>query len=379
MVKLLLTAENFAFGPIGKLLNIAESLKTRGYHLSFAGFGTALQLAKKFPFATIHEIDTDDPKSTSELETIISDSDAVISSMDLNSVVISQRLKKPVVWVDCLFWFWDDIPKPVFEVDLFVRERSMNDSKNESKFASKIKNVYSVGPIIGTAKNKTRTNQALISFGGGEASHWYKVGKDTNYPFIMAHILSKQVDWSSFKKILLATSERIATELKKRFPLSPFEFVTLPHDQFLEEMSKSEVILITPGLITTQAAFYLGTPTIFLPPSNNSQYLQLDEFLKRDLAPAAAHLADFMPKLDLQDVPAKQSTQKILCQLRELEKSFETQKRIGKKINKLVKGREKWSHKFVVNGKNFVNSLGGNGLLPAVDRIIQLLKDKDIR
>lgn len=378
MAKLLLTSENFAFGPIGKLLSIAELLIKERHELSFAGYGTSLQLAEKFPFAAIHEVDTDSSASTKKLEDIISKCDVLISSMDLRSIEVAQRLKKPVVWVDCLFWFWDELPEATFSVDLFIRERLMDDTTNDSRFATKIKNMYSVGPIIGHIPNKERTNQVLISFGGAEATYWYKVGKDSNYPFVMTNLLSEQIDWAPFKRILLATSERVASLLKEKFPNYLFEFVTLPHDKFLAEMAESEVILITPGLVTAEAAFYSGTPTIFLPPSNDSQYLQLDEFEDKGLAPASAHLAKFMPPLNLKGIPPKQSIKEVLRQLQELGESPEIQSNIGFVISDLIMKRKRWSPTFINNGKKFIDSLGGNGLQPTVDKINELLKNKGI-
>lgn len=379
MARLVLTAENFAFGPIGKLLYVADLLKDKGHTLEFVGYGTSLQLAKKFPFAAIHEVDTDNPKSNSTLEKIISNADMVISSMDVSSVFVAKHLKKPVVWIDCLFWFWDNIPEVVFDVDLYIRERSLDDSVNKAKFGPKIKNMYSVGPIIGKIKKKERKSQVLISFGGGEASYWYKVGTDTNYPFIITSILSSYVNWSHFKRVLLATNEGIVAELEKKFPKISFKFVTLPHDKFLEEMSQSEVILIIPGLITTEAAFYSETPTIFLPASNNSQYLQLEEFRQLGLAPASVHLADFMQKLNLKGMPIRKSTRVMLKQLREFELSPEVQIKIGAAINELVKSRKKWSAEFVKKGKEFIVYLGGNGVEACANKIVQLLKNKGIK
>ena len=142
MAKLVLTAENFAFGPIGKLLDVVDLLKEQGHELTFAGFGTSLQLAKNYPFDTIHEIDTDNPESDSKLEGIISKADMLISTMDIPSVKIAQQIGKLTTWIDCLFWFWDSIPDEVLNVDLYVTERLMNDKANEQKYASKIKNLF---------------------------------------------------------------------------------------------------------------------------------------------------------------------------------------------------------------------------------------------
>ncbi len=376
MARLVLTAENYAFGPIGKLLYVADRLKNKGHTLIFAGFGTSLQLAKKFPFDEIHEIDTDNPKTNSALEAVISQSDALISSMDISSVLVANRQGKIVIWLDCLFWFWDDIPEAVFGVNLYIKERSPDDAVNQAKYGAKIKNLIAVGPIIGNFKKLPPKKQALISLGGGQASYYYQVGKDSNYPFVMVDVLLKHVSWSGFEKVLLATSESIVTELKNRFPAAIFDFTTLAHDKFLEEMSQSQILLTTPGLITAQAAFYSETPTIFIPPSNDSQYLQLEQLRGLGLAPASVGLADFMPKLNLLHIPVKESTRLMLLQLRRLEQSPDIQLKIGVRINELVKNRDQWSKDSVDSGKKFIDTLGGNGAQSAADQIIRLLTSK---
>ena len=373
MAKLVFTAENFAFGPIGKLLDVVELLKKQGHELTFAGFGTSLQLAKNYPFDAIHEIDTDNPKFVSKLEEIILEADMLISSMDIPSIIVAKRLGKLTTWIDCLFWFWDYIPPQVLNVDLYIAERLMDDLANEKKFAGTIKNLFRVGPIIGKMNRGSRRNQVLISYGGGEAPYWYKAGRDTNYPFVMTNILLKSIKWNNFDKVIVATSERIAKELSGRFSGSTFEFKTLAHDKFLDELSHSEIILITPGLVTAELSFESGTPTIFLPPSNNSQYLQLDQFIAYDLASAHAHLSDFMPRLELKGVPIRDSTKMILKQLEEFEQSSEVQKSVGERINRLIQEKDKWSSKFVSNGKKFIDSLGGNGAHAAADKINQVL------
>lgn len=376
MARLVLTAQDFAFGPIGKLLYLAEVLKERKHKLIFVGFGTSLQLAKKFPFDEIHEIDTENPKSTLTLETVIFKSDAVISSMDIPSVIAAKKLKKVSVWVDCLFWFWPNIPEEVFDADLYIRERSLDDSVNEERYGTKIKNLQTVGPIMGRVEKHVRKNQALISFGGAQATYAYQVGRDTNYPFLMTDILSKQVNWTNFERVILATSEKVVKLLKTRFPSSLFDFTTLAHDKFLTEMSQSQILLTTPGLITAQGAFYSETPTIFIPPSNDSQYLQLEELRSLGLASASVGLVDYLPKLDLLHIPGKESTRLVLNQLRLLEKSPDIQTKIGIRINELIQTYNVWLNESVAKNKVYIDSLGGNGASLVTEKIMKLIDSK---
>ena len=378
MAKLVLTAENFAFGPVAKLLFVADLLSKKVHRMEFAGFGTSLQLAKHFPFDAIHEIDTDDPSSKNRLEDIIAKADMLISSMDLPSVVVAKQLKVPVVWIDCLFWFWESIFEPVLDVDLYVRELSMEDSANEIEFGPKIKNLFSVGPILGKIEKTKRIHQALITYGGGEASHWYKVGRDTNYPFLMTSILHDHVDWSQFDRIIVATGEHIVRELRRKFKGTHFEFECLPQYKFLHELLCSEILITTAGLVTTESAFQYETPILFLPSSNNSHYILLDELRNRGLASASVELSDYMPTLNLRGKEEKQSIAEVMEQLRKLEQSKNVQAKIGKKIDGFVRSRKEWSLESARRGKKFIDSLGENGSIAVANKIDQMLSEKGL-
>lgn len=377
MARFVLTAENFAFGPIGKLLTIADLLKKRGHELIFAGFGTSLQLASDFPFDSIYEIDTDDEKSKTKLTEIIRNSDMLISCMDLQSVIVANNLKKPVAYVDVLFWFWEDIPQPLFSIDLYIREKSINDHKdneNEKKFGSKIKNLFSVGPIIPEMTTRERVDQVIISYGGGEASHWYKVGRDTNYPVVMTKILLNYVDWKPFKRVIVSTGKHILKELAREFKSSSFEFTNcLSHAGFLEEMTRSKLILTTAGLVTSQEAFQSKTPLIYLPPSNNSHYILLDEIREKVPGIPSVHLSDFMEKVELRGMPEEKSIPAVLSQLKTVESSAVLQKKIGDKINLLVSSRKNWAGSSIEDNLKFLNSLGKNGANDVVNKIESVL------
>ncbi len=372
-----MTAENFAFGPIGKLLTIADLLKKQGHELSFAGFGTSLQLAKNYPFNEIYEVDTENPKSTPYLEKIVMQTDLLISSMDLQSIVVAKKLKRRSVYIDCLFWFWEFIPEPLFDVDLYIRERSIKDEKdnrNELEYGFKIKNLYSVPPIIPQMRARTRKPYALISYGGGEATHWYQFGLDTSYPIIMTGILSRYVDWNDFKRVIITTSKKIVDDLSVKFNDAKFEFTTCSsHSGFLDEMTQCEIILTTAGLVTTQEAYQSKTPLIYLPPSNDSHYILLDELREQGFAQQSVHLADFMPKLNLRGKPDDKCIAEVMKQLRELEQSLHIQAEVGKIINTHVQNRRNWSAKSVRNNLRFINDLGKNGAQITVDKINELL------
>lgn len=260
---------------------------------------------------------------------------------------------------------------------MFIAERSLKFSANESKFSSKIKNFHSVGPILPLIKKTARRRQALISYGGGEAALWYKNGRDTNYSSVLTKILLKYVDWRSFDRVIITTNERILEGLINEFSDSIFEFTTCgSHSGFLRELAQSEILLTTAGLVTSQEAFESETPVLFLPPSNNSHYILQDELHDIGLAKASVHLADFLPRLFLRGKPEDESIADVMFQLRKLEHSLAIQNKVGEKINSLVQNRTVWSDISVKENKQFLKSLGGNGSQVTVGLINELLHGK---
>jgi hypothetical protein len=53
MAKIIAVAENYAYGPVGKLLTVTKELLKQGHHITFIGEGTAYQLGSKEPFSKV--------------------------------------------------------------------------------------------------------------------------------------------------------------------------------------------------------------------------------------------------------------------------------------------------------------------------------------
>jgi len=94
---IILTAENFAFGPIGKLLTVAEKINKEDYSLTFVGYGTAYQLAKSSSIRNVLEINTDSSDFTKLAGQSFDKADLIISCMDRSSIRLAQSLNKPTI------------------------------------------------------------------------------------------------------------------------------------------------------------------------------------------------------------------------------------------------------------------------------------------
>lgn len=370
MAKLVLTADNSQFGPCGKLLTIASVLRKSGHDLSFIGYGTAYQLGETFNFDRIYKIDPKKPDFLNKTKGIIKNASMLVTVMDQQSVLVAKSLSKPVAFVDTLFWWWDKIPKLLWNVDLYFIQKTLNYDRNLKRYSGKIKNLITIPPILAEVSHRPKKRkQILVGFGGMEAEGWYKVGVDSFYPDTLTRILRENVDFSDFDKVIFTGNEDILKDLKKKFGNNKFTFGILSHQNFIGEMLSSEMVMITPGLETSLEVFYHKIPVLFLPPSNTTQYAQLNEFREKNVALASIHFKDYLPKLDLLGRDLRVVLREFLEQLDVFENSPDIKVKVGDRINELIRTRSKWGNKQKQNGKSYVESLGGNGVYKVVEAI----------
>ena len=379
MAKIIATAENFSFGPAGKLVTVCRKLIEQGHELTFIGEGTAYQLASKLNFHKIYKFDTDSKEFMSWGEEIFKEADALLSSVDRSSVILAQRVGLPVIWLDMLFWWWDEIPEYLFDVDLYIQQNSVRNERNAKKYASKFKNMVVVGPILDTAfKSSKIKNQLLISFGGMEAAGWYEIGKDSNYPYTISELLLEKVDTNSYDKVILAGNEKITADLNAKFGNDKFIFGMLAHEQWLKAISESRDILINPGLEGPLDVISHERPMFFLPPYNSSAYVELDEFRARGIADKenSIHFADYFSYRDFVGRDLRKIMAEFLEELRKFESSPEILEDCAKRINDYLALPQAFKEEQVTRQKQFLNDLGGNGLDETVQLINDFLKNK---
>jgi len=376
MAKIIATAENFAFGPASKLVTVCEKLLQEGHEVTFIGEGTAYQLASKVNFTRIYRYNTDHESFFQWGEKIFREADALLSSVDRSSVILAKKVGIPVIWLDMLFWWWDEIPDYLFDIDLYIQQNSVKNERNMKKYKNKIKNMAIVGPIIDMSwNNKEKSNQLLVAFGGSNAEGWLKVGRDTNYPYTFTDLILNKVDTKKYDKVLFAGNEEIMKDLQKKYGNEKYTFTILSHSEWLREINRSKDILINPGLEAPLEAIAYGKPIFFLPPYNSSAYVELDEFRAKGLAEKgnSIHFSDYFSPKDLSGRDLRVIMKEFLDEL----KIFETTesilddcaKRIDKYLNQPVREKNKQRKK----QSEFLNSLGENGLTETVALINKLV------
>ncbi|WP_406260296.1 hypothetical protein OIA45_19410 [Streptomyces chartreusis] len=378
MARIVATAENFAFGPAGKLVTVAERLSQQGHQLTFVGYGTAFQLARRSSFwEDVVERDTDGENFSQYCEGSLRDYDLLLSCVDRSSAIEGKRLDVPVVWLDPLFWWWDELPDWVSDLDLRITQRSIG-SEPAGYASQQRSNHVVVGPIVESIprlETAPSTTDLLVNFGGGEAAGWYELGKDSNHPLVVVEALHSHIDMKRFSSVTIAGGERFVSECRRRWPDSPYSFECLGHQEFLERLSSSCAFLTVPGLEAPLEAWSAGIPTLFLPPSNSSQYVQLDEYRRLGIAAASIHLRDHLPGMDLMRLPLRDRTARFLEQLSRFEGDPDLRQSWGKQLQALLNDTTIWPQ-LVRDGQAFIDMLGRTGLHDCVAAIEALLRRK---
>jgi hypothetical protein len=347
----------FCFGPVSKLLTIAEILRG-SYDITFLVAGTSLELAKKAGFNII-ECDTEIVSQLNKHRSSIEEADFYLNVMNPISAKFVKG-KVPQAYVDSLFWMWDIIPNWLFDLEYYFIQNFVGVASQLDRMGSKIKNKIIVGPIIDSrfVNASSRKYQLLVNFGGME-SKLIKVGKNTNYPFFMNKLIKEALEGLDFDRVLVTGSENIIRVLDGRDKSEKVKYAALSHEDFLKELSASKMLLTSPGLTASFEAFWYKIPTLFLPPQNYSQFLNLKKFRTVEVAKKSVHWTDFYPEMDIKENEDEQiGVKKTLECINRFEHDAKAMKQVSEKIRNMV---SQLDEKQIEKQYDFVLGLGGNG------------------
>lgn len=270
-MQILCEAVSFGFGPVGKLIAIAELLNKK-YKLDFIGSGCSFDLAKRSKlFNNYYNIDT--TSSDSEIPVEIIDKYDVIISV-INPIFGQQVLKrgKKLVVIDSLFYMWHSL-HPVWKNCNLLIIQSFN--KEEERIKNEyLTNAFIVGPIISnmiSSKISLSNERLVLNFGG--ADYPYISDSDILPKFIKSLAINLS-NLGNFSEKTIAIGPRYLDELNELLDYG-YSIKTFSHKEFMKLIRKSKVLMTVPGLTSTFEAFSLSIPVLFLPPLNYSQFLNL--------------------------------------------------------------------------------------------------------
>lgn len=374
MAKIICDAVPFCYGPIAKLLSIANLLKKSKHELVLLEFGTSAQLARKEEFNKIIKCNTENLRELSKNKGLFEKSDLLISVMNPLSISFAKRYNLKKVYVDSLFWMWDSIPNELNDVDSYLIQNFPGVKRNFERIGEAIRNPEFVGPIINTPKGKhKKKNQLLINFGGME-SHLVKVGVNSFYPYFMTEILINSLKGNKFDRVLVSGGKRVIEILKNRYEDgSNIRFCPLSHPGFLKELASSRLFMTSPGLTGSFEAFDMKIPTVFLPPQNYSQFLNLKTFRAQGIADYSIHWIDYYPDKDIKENENEaEGVKKVLGCINKFQNDSFAKEDIGRKLARFFESNPPVS--LARRQNDFLKSLGGNGAVRVVNKINELVR-----
>lgn len=271
-MRILCEAITFGFGPISKLLSIAEVLN-QNYILDYIGSGSSYFLAKRSQcFDKTYEIDTS-VLDKSLISEVIDKYDVIISVLNPEFGEIALERGKRLIVIDSLFYMWKEISSVWKNCDLLIIQSLYNEKKRIKK--ESLKNAQIVGPIISNKIQKEASdNKLLINFGGADYPY-------LDMPDLIPQFICDLIEYinvfNGFKYKTITIGPRYCEKLNVLKEYG-FNIMSCSHNDFLSELQTTEMLLTIPGLTTSFEAFSLGIPTLFLPPLNYSQYRNLKIF-----------------------------------------------------------------------------------------------------
>jgi len=285
---------------VGKLLAVAKELLALEYQLTFVGTGTALELAKHFPFTQIVECDVGDPVVLAGIRDIVRSGLGVVNVLEPVLGGFLQEEGRTHFYLDSLFWMWPEPDARVTDSSIYFIQRFPGVEQNLTRWSGHLKNPMVVGPIVDSAvidwvgRPSTRSDRLVVNYAGLESA---LVGVDRGlvYPYVLTAILMPIIRTQrAFSEVVFTGNQRVMQHLGAQFAgdAPRTRFLHLSHDRFIDLLASSKCLLTSPGLTATYEAFLLGTPVRFLPPQNYSQTLMLDYYRREKLVDLSLHWRD---------------------------------------------------------------------------------------
>lgn len=287
-MKILVTAEQFGYGPIATCLNVIKELKKYDdVILTFAGTGISLEQAKMTDyFDSIVECKTYDEKELKNIKDLILEHDVVLSSENVPGARYALEIgHKRVYYIDNLMWMWDEIHPGLENLKGYIISESIPCKENFSRIGEKIKNPIFVGPLrdMNVRNNGKKENKLIINIGGAEAFIIDSNIVKKFYQKLINGILNNHNFVNKFDKIIVCGGSGVINSLKLDNTDSKITVSTLSNENYLRELDTCSHCIMASGLGNFFETLWRDKTIMYLPPVNYSQLLQLEYYEKMNL------------------------------------------------------------------------------------------------
>lgn len=268
---------SFGFGPVSKAVSIAGELKAESprRELHYFGEGIAHDYAHKSGvFDRVFRVDVDRHDSLSKLVPTLASYRAVVSVMNFELLPLWPRTP-PLYLVDSLAWMWPGPPPGIENVRTYFVQDYLLTKARADEWRERVPLVV-IAPVetaseLSKTKPWTRRNQLLVNFSGA-ANPFAPRGLYEMYGLVLGTAILSAAQ-SRYEKIVICCNESLAAYLRARLDAASVSIGHFPHEEFVELLLTSRMLLSAPGITTTLEATATDTPVKFLLPQNDSQAL----------------------------------------------------------------------------------------------------------
>jgi hypothetical protein len=267
--RLLLNAEAFGFGPTAAIADCFPFLRKHFNTIGFVGTGHTLDLQRPLAYDAIYDVSS---LSEEALNEIFAQYDIFLTALDFAMAEKALGQGLTVCIYDPLTWYWKTIPAVVQDVDLYIAQNffGVEERLKSAEFAAAT--WQTVAPIVGQQSDNEPGGKAdsakdliLVNLGGLSNPLW--TGNEAlSYA---RQILEAVLPTLAGQKVVVAANSAISAAL------AHLGAKNLSREQMQVVLQQAKYALMTPGLGNIYDAARFDTPTIWLPPANDSQGQQL--------------------------------------------------------------------------------------------------------
>ncbi|MGR8918796.1 MAG: hypothetical protein ACU85V_04185 [Gammaproteobacteria bacterium] len=294
---LIMCAQPYGYGPVSKLLYLAEVLRRENVPMVFMGTDISLELAQRSRGLFKQVLSA--PASSAIARRYIRDSIGVLSVMDREYSAAAGELQHPLYIVDSLYWMRPANP-PAFRGARIHWAQDFAGVREQMSVGDDT--VRLTGPILSPSLPEWQGGEGLVINLGGASSTFASARENAAYwRFVMDGISQSALAEKYAGRIRVIGGEHCLELIKKRFGGAGFTFASVRHGAAVGVFARADVVLTSPGLTAALECFKIGAPALFLPPQNYSQWCNLRIFRHRGLADLAFHWEDMDRRYYLQD------------------------------------------------------------------------------
>ncbi|HLC56419.1 MAG TPA: hypothetical protein VJJ23_04240 [Candidatus Nanoarchaeia archaeon] len=260
--RLLLNAEPFGFGPAAAIASFFPYLKKYFNNIGYVGKNHTLDLQRNLNYNLIYDLSKlSSSQEKIKLKKIFSKYDLLLSALDFSIVKQAKKCGLKIIIYDPLTWYWKKIPRTIKKGDIYIAQDFFNVKKRLKKQEKQFPLSFVVPPITQHRIKKIKRSYVLINLGG--LQNPYISNKDlVTYAKIMINTIKSIIQ---NKKIIISTSRVIAKKLKSE------GVKNYTRREIISILAKTKYAFMTPGLGNIYDSSCYNIPTIWMPPTNDSQ------------------------------------------------------------------------------------------------------------